>query len=456
MEKITERIKSQSKHFKNAGAVSYVISPTKERPLSFTMQGEEKQTPEGRFFSVREKTMTICKPLYVEDFVPKFGSFKSIKWHLVHTTWLLEKFVLKKFQKKYRVFHEKFDAFFESIEDLDASSVFSRPSLDTIIAYRKHVDEQIKEVLLFKHSAKKEEILYYLFFILALEMDSQEEILTQIKARFFESELSPSYWQIDEESNLKSRSNLSPLKWIEFSGGLVNSGFSGKEFAFDIEMPRHTSFINPFAMAQRSVTNGDFLQFVEEGGYERGGLWLADGWKYTQKNQKSLPKYWKRSGSKMLQYTLSGWKPLRLNEPVSHVSFFEADAYARYAKARLPSEVEWEVASESLSSLKGNFLMDGNFHPQAIIDEDLKMSGKVKGLFGNVWEWTTSLFSPYSGFVAAEPKLWKYTGRLEGNKRVLKGGSCLYDGAFFRPSFRKPLSIERDEFCTGIRLVKSL
>lgn len=456
MEKLAQRFRPSSKHFKNSGEVTYLISPLKERIPAALLPDREKETPEGRFLSIREKTMAICKPLYVEDFVPRHHSFKSIKWHLMHTTYLLEKELLSTFVGKYRSFHEKFDRFFEAMENNEKGVDFSRPSLDSIIAYRNHVDERVDALLKGAKEAQREEILYHLDFILALEKDSQEEILSQIKIRFFENEMAASYWPHEEEQARKSKTGLGREKWIEFEGGLVNIGSEGKQFAHDMEMPRHTVYIRPFAMSQRVVTNGDFLQFIEEEGYQRGGLWLAEGWKEVQEKQLKMPKYWKKDGSKIEQYTLTGLKPLKLNEPLSHITFFEADAYARFAGARLPSEMEWEFASESISSVRGNFLTEGKFHPTVISDEDLRISSKLKGMFGDVWEWTTSLYAPYPGYVASQSRFWKYTGRLEGSKRVLKGGSCLYDGLGFRRTMRKPLSINQSSFCTGLRLVKNL
>ncbi len=461
MKKTLSKINCSSKHFKNAGEVCYLICPMKDRPLptSFTSL-IDKETPLGRFVTTRERTIAICKPLYVEDFVPKFSKFKSIKWHLGHPTWLMEKLLLRPFVKKYRPFHEKFEQFFSSLEDLEADGEFSRPSLDSLISYRNYVDEELIEFLKTGFEILEEEVKRkfddLLSFVINLEKDAQEEILTQIKSRFYESEIRAEYLSSIEESSSKGRSSLSPLKWVYFEGGLINVGADGKEFALDMEMPRHTRYIEPFEMAQRPVTNGEFLQFIEEGGYERGGLWLAEGWEEIKKTKRSLPKFWKKIGSTIKQYTLSGLRPLRLNEPVSHISFFEADAFARYAKARLPSEFEWEFASESLPPDKGNFFTEGRFHPEPLCDDDLKISSKLKAMFGDVWEWTTSLYCPYPGYQSADVGLWKYTGRLEGSKRVVRGGSCLYDGTDFRRTMRKPISMGRDEYCTGLRLVRSI
>ncbi len=460
MEKILPRSTPSSKHFKNAGEVTYSICPMKNRPspASFVPQ-REKETPLGRFYATREKTMALCKPLYVEDFVPRYRHFKSIKWHLGHPTWLVEKLLLRPFAKKYKPFHEKIERFFSSLEDLDAGGDFTRPSLDSLISYRNYIDEEISNFMKTGFESLEEEEMYefqsILLFITELEKEAQEEILTQIKSRFFECDVRSEYWPTAEDGSFKCKSSLSPLKWINFEGGLVNVGADGREFAFDMEMPRHTRYIEPFEMAQRPVTNGEFLQFVEEGGYERGGLWLSEGWEEIKKNKKNLPKFWKRQGGAIKQYTLSGLKPLRLNEPVSHISFYEAEAYARYAKARLPSEFEWEVASESLSLIKGNFFTEGHFHPEPLCDDELRISSHLRAMFGDVWEWTTSLYCPFPGFQSADVGLWKYTGRLEGSKRVVKGGSCLYDGSDFRRTIRKPISIGRDEYCTGFRLVRS-
>ncbi len=456
MEKLAQRFSPTSRHFKNSGEVTYLISPLKERIPASLMPEREKETPTGRFLSVRGKTMAICKPLYVEDFVPRHAAFKSIKWHLAHTTWLIEKVILRSFVHKYKPFHDKFERFFEAVEKNETRIEFTRPSLDAIISYRNHVDGQVKELLRDVKDDTKNDLYYYLDFILEQERESQEEILSQIKARFYENEMSSHFWPPEEEKISAARAELRHTKWIEFDGGLVNIGSDGGTFAFDMEMPRHTTYVRPFAMSQRLVTNGDYLQFIQDGGYNRGGLWLSEGWDLVQKEDLSMPKYWMQEGSKLQQFTLSGLRPLRLNEPVSHLSFYEADAYARYINARLPTELEWEMASESLSSTKGNFLTEGKFHPSTILDEDLRMSTKLKGMFGDVWEWTSSLYSPYPGYTPSEPSLWKYTGRLEGSKRVLKGGSCLFDGTNFRRTFRKPLSIHQNDYCTGLRLVKNL
>lgn len=456
MEKIAHRFQSNSKHFKNSGEVTYLISPLKDRVPSVFIPDRETKGPYDIYSIIRERTMALCKPLYVDDFIPKHAPLKSVKWQLIHSTWLLEKFILSAYISNFNVFSEKFDHLFESVVMSKKESNFSRPTLESIISYRKYVDEQMMLLLQRCDDEISDEITYYLNFILELEKLSQEEILTQIKARFYESEFDAEYWPSEQEAAIKSRSTLPREKWLEFSGGLVNVGSDGSSYSNDMEMPRHTVFLKPFAMSQRTVTNGEFLQFVEDGGYERGGLWLSEGWAQIQKSERKMPKYWVKKGSKIEQYTLTGMKTLRLNEPVSHISFYEADAYARYAGARLPSEAEWEHASESLSSIKGNFLEEGRFHPNLISHEEIRISDKLKGMFGDVWEWTTSLYQPYPGFIAAEPKLWYYTGRLEGVKRVLKGGSCLFDGTNYRRSMRFPLSISDNTFCTGLRLVTNL
>ena len=460
MEASPSRLHPNIKHSKCRGEVTYSIFAQKEGIFKTQFPNREKKTLLDWYLSIRERTIFICKPLYIEDFVSKYSAFSSIKWHLGHTTWLFERYVLRVFLKKYTPFQETFDQIFHSSENANQDKAFSRPSLDTVMAYRKQIDEKmevfIKEEFSFLSEVQKEEIESIFSFILDLEKESQEEILTQIKAGFFENDFYGQYWSCTGEAFSKSRQILSSPQWIFIKGGLVNIGSDGKEFAFDMEMPRHTRYIESFEITQRPVTNGEFLQFVEKGGYERGGLWLEEGFEQIKRLKRVLPRYWKRSGSAIKQFTLSGIQPLNLNEPVSHLNYFEADAYARYARARLPSEIEWELASQSLKSLNGNFLNQGHLHPQPLKEDDLRIAPRLHAMFGDVWEWTSSLYSPYPRFEPADICLWKYTGRLEGSKRVVRGGSCLFDGEGFRRTCRKPISLFCNEYCTGLRLVRSV
>lgn len=458
MEKVTPIMSPNARHFKNSGEVTYLISPLRERTPSPLYFSGKEETLKERFFGVRNRTLTLCKPLNTEDLVFNGHGFKNIKWMLTHTTWLIEKMLLRVWNPKYKPLYEELDHIFGDLKG--EKTYFSRPTIDAVFSYRRMVNDEVEKLIEKKgpgfNEDKQLEFDYLLEFLLNIEKEYQEEILTQIKKRLFAFDFPQSYLSEPEEKSQTSRCVLPPVKWVTFKGGLVNIGNNGQGFATDMEMPRHTRYIEPFMIAQRPVTNGEFLQFIEDGGYERGGLWLADGWKMIQEEQRAMPRYWRKKGSQLKQYTLSGLHPLRLNEPVCHLSFFEADAYARYAGARLPTESEWETASATIKTIKGNFFSTGQLHPSVLIEEDLKISSKLKAMFGDVWEWTSSLYTPYPNYHPLEASLWKYTGRCEGSKRVVRGGSCLYDGTHFRPTMRKPLSMFSSDYCTGIRLVKNL
>lgn len=401
----------------------------------------------SRFKEIRSFTLELVNPLEIEDFIVQtIPDVSPPKWHLAHTTWFLERFILNEYKKNYKAFNPQFDYVFNSYYETigtfhprDKRGALSRPTIDEVFAYRDYVDQHIIEVLERAEDSTLSKIHSLIEIGLQHEQQHQELLLTDIKYNFYQNPLKPAY------SAVMGETELAQLEYKTFEGGIVEVGHSGDGFAFDNEAPRHKVWLEPFKIASRTVTNGEFLEFMEDGGYEKAQYWLSDGWTTVKKEGWNSPLYWEKAEGKWLQFTLSGQKCLDLNEPVCHVSFYEADAYARWAGKRLPREEEWEIAAEGCP-IKGNFADSGRFHPG--------LSGDFSGLYSGVWEWTSSAYSPYPGSKPLEGALGEYNAKFMCNQMVLKGGSCATPASHIRTTYRNFFQPEKRWQFSGIRLAE--
>lgn len=371
------------------------------------------------------------------------------KWHLAHVTWFFEQFILEPNLEGYAAFDDAYSYLFNSYYDAVGErhprprrGLLTRPSLDEILDYRAHVDAAMVQLLGGDVSPRLEELV-----TLGLhhEQQHQELFLTDILHLFAQSPLKPGL-RPSEPRLMKS--DPAPLSWLSFEGGLVESGQSeDADFGFDCERPRHKSWLEPFDLANRCVTNREWMAFIDDGGYDAPDHWLSDGWAKCQDNAWSAPLYWRMQDGEWWTMTLRGWQPVDPNAPVAHVSYYEADAYASWAGARLPREAEWEVAAQD-SPAKGNDAGTGRFSPAPQTGEGLL------GLYGDVWEWTASAFSPYPGFEAAEGAIGEYNGKFMSGQYVLRGGSCATPAGHIRPTYRNFFHPDKRWQFSGVRLAR--
>ncbi len=401
-----------------------------------------------KFLKTRAQSMVICEPLEIEDFVVQpIVDVSPPKWHLAHTTWFFETFILVPNLKGYRVFNPDYAYLFNSYYITAGDrwtraerGHLTRPTVKDIYNYRKYVDEHFLEFL------SKEEItdghLQYLIEIgLQHEQQHQELLLYDIKYVLGHNPLFPAYSEMVEHENREHKQ-----RWISIDEGKHQIGFHGNGFSFDNEKGRHTVFLHAFEISSDPVTNGEYLEFMESGGYSRSTLWLSDGWDWTQKHQVNSPMYWVRNDDKWNHYTLGGLKTLDLNEPVSHVSFYEADAYARWAEKRLPTEFEWEVAcqkEEPEIPASANFVENGYLAP--ISSDDTQF-------YGNLWEWTESAYRPYPYYKTDEGTIGEYNGKFMMNQMVLRGGSYATPREHIRSTYRNFFQPHLQWLFNGIRL----
>lgn len=404
----------------------------------------------ARYRAVRDLTEQLRAPLSEEDCqAQSMDDASPTKWHLAHTSWFFETFVLEPGSSSYRPFHPDFRVLFNSYyqqvgpqHPRPQRGLLTRPSLDEVLAYRAYVDRHMFELLADggergPHASVIELGLHH-------EQQHQELILTDVKHLLAANPLRPAY----RTAAPASRGTAGPLRWQAYGGGLREIGHGSDGFAFDNERPRHSAILAPFALATRLVTSGEFVAFVEDGGYERPELWLSDGWSAVQVRGWRAPLYWERCDGEWWQFTLAGLRPLVADEPLAHVSLYEADAYATWAGARLPTEAEWEVAAAA-ARLEGNLLDSGALHPVPA-----PAGNGVQQLFGDVWEWTRSPYAPYPGYRPPTGALGEYNGKFMCNQIVLRGGSCATPASHIRPTYRNFFPPDARWQFSGMRLAK--
>ncbi|MEP6899631.1 MAG: ergothioneine biosynthesis protein EgtB [Rhodanobacter sp.] len=382
-----------------------------------------------RFRQVRQQTATLCAGLSAEDMlVQSMPDASPGKWHLAHTSWFFEQFVLARdptYQPRDAAWLYLFNSYYQSVGPMHARpqrGLLSRPSLDEVRDYRNYVDDAVGELLLVDGDP---ELLALVELGLQHEQQHQELLLTDIKHAFWCNPLRPAYGPPLAASN---QTTPVPLRRVIGREGVVEIGHRGDGFAFDNETPRHRTYLQPHALANRPVTNAEYLAFVREGGYREPGLWLSDGWTTVQREGWERPLYWQDDLDS--EFTLAGVRAIQPHEPVCHLSYFEADAFARWAGARLPTEAEWECAAQAVE-IDGNLQEAQRFHPRATSPGD----GLLQ-MIGDVWEWTASPYVSYPGFQPLPGSLGEYNGKFMNGQWILRGGSCATPRQHLRASYR--------------------
>jgi ergothioneine biosynthesis protein EgtB len=389
-----------------------------------------------RFMQMREMSLHLCSPLSVEDHaLQSMADASPAKWHLAHTTWFFETFVLSQYAENFSPYHPAFRNLFNSYYNAVGERplrtlrhVLSRPGLDEVHAYRIYVDEAMVHLL---SQELSEEAVKLIELGINHEQQHQELIVTDVKNGLYANPLRPAYWPSGAHRQAeKEASAVRPLTWHGFPEGVHSIGFEGSGFAFDNEGPRHNVYLQPFRIASRLVTNSEYLEFMREGGYSKPTLWLSDGWDAVNTNSWKAPLYWEQRDGEWWHYTMDGMVPLNQAEPLCHVSFYEADAFARWAGARLPNEFEWEIAARSCR-VAGNFVESGLLHPQPALTSE-----PIAQMFGDVWEWTSSPYVAYPGFKPVAGAVGEYNGKFMCNQMILRGGSCATPQSHIRASYR--------------------
>jgi ergothioneine biosynthesis protein EgtB len=387
-----------------------------------------------RYRAVRDATTALARPLAIEDqVVQPCAEASPTKWHLGHTTWFFEKFVLAVWHKSHRTVDERYDRIFNSYYETvgpqhprTARGLLSRPTVAQIHDYRSRIDDAMLELMTSKHGDPALAALVELG--LNHEEQHQELLLTDAKQVLFGSSLDPCY-SVAAAPPLAERTV--PLEFRSQQGGFVDVGAGAAGFAFDNERPRHREWLGAYALANRPVTNGEYLEFIRDGGYTKPQLWLADGWATVQRHGWNRPLCWAHDLER--EYTLGGWQALDPHAPVCHVSFYEAAAFAAWAGARLPTETEWESAAANALPVAGNLRSNGWLHPAAARADDGR---SLLQLWGDVWEWCASPYRPYPKFQPLEGSLGEYNGKFMCNQLVVRGGSCVTPPGHVRPSYR--------------------
>jgi ergothioneine biosynthesis protein EgtB len=429
-----------------------------------------------RFAAVRAFTVALADGLAPEDcVVQSMPDVSPTKWHLAHTTWFWEQFVLAPHAPGYRPFHPRYAYLFNSYYVQAGErhcraqrGYLSRPTVDEVLAYRAHVDEAMGRFLAALDEAADAALADVVELGLNHEQQHQELVVTDLKHVFSVNPLRPVYRPRPEAR----ATDPGPAAWVPFEEGVVRVGWpfegatSRERFAFDNEGPRHRQFVEPYALADRLVTAGEFLHFVEDGGYGRAELWLSEGWATAQAEGWEAPFYWERPApdAPWQHYTLAGMRAVDPHEPVTHLSYFEADAFARWAAgqwagARLPTEFEWEAAARTVP-VEGAFVEAGRFHPAPAAPpaggDGAPARPGLRQLFGEVWQWTQSQYTPYPGYRPAAGALGEYNGKWMSSQFVLRGASCATSRTHARPTYRNFFPPAATWQFTGLRLARSL
>ncbi len=411
----------------------------------------QRPAPADLYSACRRQTESLAASLSAEDqMVQSFADSSPAKWHQAHTSWFFETFILTPHLSGYRPldtrFRDLFNSYYNAVgaqPDKALRNTFSRPGLEEVQKYRRHVDEHMDKLL--RSSGVSDAALKLAELGIHHEQQHQELLVTDIKHAFWSNPLQPAYKPAAATPPAspppQQRAQVSPENIYEI-------GAAGDAFHFDNEAPRHKVFLRAFRFASRPATCGEYLAFMDDRGYERPELWLSDGWKAVQARRWNAPLYWEKAGGEWFHFTCSGMCKVDEHEPVCHVSFFETDAFARWAGARLPTEFEWEVAATGVP-IEGNLLENGEFHPA--VAAGAKGDGPLQ-IFGDVWEWTASAYLPYPVFKPAAGALGEYNGKFMSGQMVLRGGSCVTPQSHIRASYRNFFPPETRWQFSGIRL----
>lgn len=410
----------------------------------------DPQSLHDRLVETRLLSSELAAPLSDEDqVVQAMDDASPTKWHLAHTTWFFEAFLLKRFLSGYRVFDERFEycfnSYYESVgarQPRAKRGLLTRPSAQEVRAYRDFVDAALARLF---DRPLKQEAAELIELGINHEQQHQELLLTDILALFAAEPLKPAYRDSDPGVGAE---NAAPLSWVVFDGGIFEVGHDGNGFAYDNEGPRHEALIHPFKLADRCVTNAEWLEFIKDGGYATPTLWLADGWNTVKSQDWGAPLYAEAVEGGLMQMSLNGFRPVDPAAPVTHVSYYEADAFARWAGYRLPTEFEWEVAAASVP-VEGRMLGAGHLRPMPAAT-----GAGLRQMFGDVWEWTASAYLPYPGFKTAPGAVGEYNGKFMVNQFVLRGGSCATPEGHVRRTYRNFFYPHQRWQFTGLRLAQ--
>ena len=413
-------------------------------PQSVVRQASQNTALIEAFETLRAATQRLAGPLSPEDAgLQSMEDASPAKWHLGHTSWFFETFILKEYVSSYKPFDPAYAHIFNSYyvsagtrHARHARGLLSRPPLDAVLDYRHHVTNAIMDAF----DALPEDALARIELGIHHERQHQELLLTDILHAFSFNPLAPAY----SADTPGAAQPAATLDWPRYAGGIVQIGHSGAAVAFDNEGPAHDCILLPYALSNRLITNAEWLEFIADGGYRSPLLWLSDGWATCEAEGWGAPLYWEQQDGAWHRFSTHGLRPLDLNAPVSHISYYEADAFARWAEARLPSEFEWESAAQA-EPIDGNFLENGSLTP---------LGGA--GLYGDVWQWTQSPYQPYPRFKTSSGALGEYNGKFMANQMVLRGGSCFTPMGQMRASYRNFFYPLQRWQMTGLRLAKDI
>lgn len=400
---------------------------------------------------VRQATERLCEPLEIEDYmIQAMPDASPTKWHIGHVSWFFETVLLRSFLPGYKplneTYHYIFNSYYESLGPQwyrPHRGHLSRPTVSDVYEYRKHVDQAMLALMENMDAQQSEGVGNRIELGLNHEQQHQELLLTDIKYNLSVNPLRPAYCDIEMPRTVSA----APLAWLEYEGGIHVVGHDRQGFAFDNEWPRHQTLLQPYRLASRLVTNGEYLEFIEAGCYEKVGLWLSEGWRTVKAQGWSAPLYWEKIDGEWWNQTLSGMRPVDSNEPVIHVSYYEAEAYAQWRGARLPTEQEWENAALTVDAHR-ELMGSGLYHPKPTKGD----GSRLEQLFGAAWQWTQSPYSAYPGFRPLDGALGEYNGKFMVNQMVLRGGSAVTPDLHSRATYRNFFPADTRWQFSGIRL----
>jgi ergothioneine biosynthesis protein EgtB len=411
-----------------------------------------------QFRQVRDFSTRLCRSLEPEDYVVQsMPDVSPTKWHLAHTSWFFETFVVKVWMQRYRSevpqYAYLFNSYYNAAGDMhrrDLRGLISRPTVSETYRFRESIDQCVIKLLEQADESLLSEIEPVLTLGIHHEQQHQELLVTDIKHVFSQNPLYPVF---QPNATASETSRPAPQHFVEFDEATVLIGHDGAGFSYDNEGPRHRALVPAFSLSNRLITNGEFLAFMEAGGYTRPEFWLSLGWTTVNEQRWQAPLYWTQRDGAWWNFTLSGFRPVNESEPVTHISYFEADAYANWDGARLPTEFEWEHAASELA-IEGNFVDAQRFHPEPAAGPS--HDGALLQVFGEAWQWTRSAYLPYPGYRAVAGALGEYNGKFMCNQMVLRGGSCATSRSHIRSTYRNFFQPEKRWQFTGIRLARDL